>query len=261
MEVLNILVTGATIGGIGYESAREMAQRGHRLFITSRSLDRARKAAEKIEETTGQIRPEPFALDLSEPDSIGNFVKELQGRTDTIHVLVNNAGFLKRKKHFTASGEEMTMAVNSRGTRALTEALLPLLADGGRIVNVSSIVSALGKKTRGEVVHGFRAYCDSKMAVNHYTRELAGRLADRNITVNALHPGNLVTNIWRDLLPAGKFFETLIGWIDRTGLLSARRGIATVIYLALSAEVEGETEGYYMKCRKMPWPENSTVLP
>jgi len=261
MNKLTILVTGATIGGIGFETALKLASFGHKLVITCRSVERANASADAICSQTVCAKPEAFALDLSEEDSIIRFAKKLSEKIDKLDILINNAGFLKTDRYENSKKIEMSMAVNYFGTRELTTLLLPLMKRGGRIINVSSSTAAMGKLNFDDLYlkrkwHGFQAYFNSKYVLNMYTRQLAEKLCDEGITVNALHPGNLVTNIWEGLWPDFKLLKVLIKLIIKSGILSARRGAWTTIYLALSTDVEGFTDGYYKKSRLTPWPEN-----
>lgn len=261
MGNLNILVTGATIGGIGYETALKLASLGHKLIITCRSLERAHAAADAICAQTACSRPDAFTLDLSEEDSISGFTKNLSEKQVSLDILINNAGFLKTDRYVNSKNIEMSMAVNYFGTRELTAQLLPLLNRGGRIINVSSSTSAMGKLDFNDLYldrewRGFQAYFNSKYVLNMYTRQLADDLLERGITVNALHPGNIVTNIWEGLWPDFKLLKVLIRLIIKTGILSARRGARTSLYLALSPDVKDSTDGYYKNSRLARWPDN-----
>lgn len=249
MKTKTIIVTGSTIGGIGYETAVKLAGMGHKLIVTSRSLKRAEKAAHKI-------GAQAFTLDLTDSGSINRFVKDLGESVSSIDILINNAGYLTSGRRLTDDGREMTAAVNFEGTKELTEKLLPLVSRGGRIINVTSTVASMGRIDRLGKSWGFKAYCDSKLAINLYTRELSERLEESDITVNAVHPGVIVTNIWRKIWPHLEWLEFLINGIDRMGIMSADKGARTLIFLAVSDTVEGETDGYYSNCRKFPWPQN-----
>lgn len=259
LSPLNILVTGATIGGIGFETALQLASLGHRLFITCRSRDKAVNAAESISFQAGCAKPEALVLDLSESDSIRNFFPILSELTVSIDVLINNAGFMKTGLFFNSERTEMSMAVNYLGTRKLTECLLPLMDNGSRIINVSSSTASLGKLTESdteEIKGGFQAYFNSKYALNLYTREIAAELKDRGIMVNALHPGNIATNLWHELWPQNPLLKYLISHIEKSGLFSVVKGAETTIYLAVSEDVRDSTDGFYINCRKVPWPKN-----
>lgn len=139
-------------------------------------------------------------------------------------------------------------------------ALLPLIQNGGRIINVSSSTSSLGRIIPDDFFmeknwNGFKAYFNSKQALNIYTRKLAEDLQNRQITVNALHPGNIITNIWR-LWPMNKVLTFLISQLEKTNFLSAEKGAKTSIYLAVSPEVQDLTDGFYKNRRKVNWPLN-----
>ncbi|MBN2659381.1 MAG: SDR family NAD(P)-dependent oxidoreductase [Spirochaetales bacterium] len=255
MKPKNILITGTTIGGIGFEAALELAPRGHKLYITTRSLQRAEAAADRIDQEIKKLRPEPYALDISDSASINELATKIKDGGIKLDVLINNAGILKLGRHYTAEGIELTRAVNYHGTRDLTEALLPAINDGGRIINVSSIVSAYGQKER-ENSSGFKAYCDSKQALNLYTQELALRLSGRRISVNALHPGSYISNIWKGIWPESRIMTALIGLVEKSGMLSVRKGAVTMVYLADSQDVEKVTGEYFKNRRSIPWPRN-----
>ena len=261
MDELTILVTGSTMGSIGFETALKLASFGHKLIITCRSIEKADLAAVAICRETNGNRPETYALDLSEDDSINMFSSSLISRGKTLNILINNAGFLKTRRYENSRGIEMSMAVNYFGTRALTTALLPLLERGGRIINVTSSMASRGFLDFENLYleknwSGFQAYFNSKFAQNLYTRELAEELRDKEITVNALHPGNIITNIWEELWPYNKILKRLIALIERTGFLSAYRGARTPVFLAISPQVSHGTDGYYIHCKLVKWPSN-----
>lgn len=249
MNKKNIVITGCTIGGIGFEAAKSLSEAGHRLIITTRSQERSRAAAEKI-------GAEPYVLDLSDRESIKLFTGTIKKNVDHIDILINNAGYLSTRPCETADGREMTMAVNYEGTKDLTERLLSLMAESGQIINISSAVAAYGRMDRLGKSSGFRAYCDSKLALNLYTRELAARLESSQISVNAVHPGMIITNIWKNLWPGLKWLEGLIDLIDRTGLISSNKGKGSILFLVLAREEERGTDGYYSRSRLAPWPAN-----
>jgi len=263
LDNLTILVTGATIGGIGYETAKSLAAMGHKLILTCRRKDRADKAAEEMCAEENCIQPDTYALDLSEPASVEDFCNRFEESGLKIDVLINNAGYLKVIKEVNSLNWDMSMAVNYIGTRKLTTLLLPKINRGGRIINVSSSISSLGDLREDDLFleknwEGFKAYSNSKQALNLYTRELAGQLKDKEITVNALHPGNIITNIW-NLWPGNKLLKLLISLIEKTKILSAEKGAQTSIYLAVSPEVKNATSGFYRKKRLVKWPSNCSL--
>ena len=123
---------------------------------------------------------------------------ELRKVTDRLDVLVNNAGIgggLPLHLTDTASWRRI-LDTNVWGTFLVTRQAVPLLADGGRVVNMASVLGRFG-------VAGYTAYCASKHAVIGFTRALALELVDRRITVNAICPGWVETDMSTQGLQAG----------------------------------------------------------
>jgi len=194
-----VLVTGGA-SGIGLATATELATRGAAVTITSRSADKAEAAAGGIKGATG-IDVTALALDLSELDSIDSFVERFQRVTDSVDVLINNAGTIAGKRQLTGDGLELTFASNYLGPFYLTNQLLPLLSQqpASRILNVSS---ELYRNVKGglnladlQLERGFsasKAYAHSKLALMLFTFELRQRHTD--IESFAIHPGVIQTS-------------------------------------------------------------------
>jgi retinol dehydrogenase 14 len=196
------VVTGAS-AGIGFETARALAARGFDLAVVSRSSDRLSVAAARIAAETG-AHVEPLAYDLSEQAQVRALAERLTG--ERIDVLVNNAGIFPGRRALTADGIERTFAVNYLAPYLLTRLLLPALADGGRVVNVSSVAQARGRIALDDVSlerrYGrLRAYDQSKLAILLFTFELARRVDPATGCVNAVEPGWVRTAQTRQLGP------------------------------------------------------------
>ena len=139
------LVTGAN-RGIGLEICRQLAQRGYRVVLTARDADAGARAAREI-----GVSFEP--LDVTDAQSIAHLSASLTRQGVRIAALVNNAGVMSRR--FDAEIARQTLAVNFFGALAVTEALLPIMDTGGRIVLVSSGLgdrAVLGPELRAEFV-------------------------------------------------------------------------------------------------------------
>lgn len=133
-----------------------------------------------------------LALNLADPESIGAFLSSLQERE--LDFLVNNAGILLEEWDSTEITQELlrqTFEVNLFGTVALTEGLLPLLKPGSHIINITSDWGSFSGASSPCQPH----YKMSKAALNMYTKVLAERLVDRNITVSSLDPGWIRTDM------------------------------------------------------------------
>jgi retinol dehydrogenase 12 len=243
------VITGAT-AGIGLVTARELARLGARVFVVGRSPERCSAAVERIRDEAGVSEVEALVADLSSQADIHRLAGEIGQRTTRLDVLVNNAGGIFLTRRESVDGIELTFALNHLSYFLLTYQLMPLLKASApaRIVNVASDahrgVTIDFDNLEGKLVYRpWRAYQRSKLANLLYTFELSRRLAGSGVTVNALHPGFVKTNIFRD--------PGLMGWFVRQAAavmaMSPEKGALTSIYLASSPEVQGVTGKYFEK--------------
>ena len=248
------LVTGAT-SGIGKVIALELARMGAHVIITGRSKEKCENSISYIKEETKNVNLEYFLVDISSHESIRNFVRDFKAKHQQLHILVNDAGLLVRKRTETVDHIEQTFALNHLGYFMITNLLLDLLIKSApaRIVNVSSDAHTSGKIDFTDLEHkknygrlGFRAYSDSKLANILFTYKLARILKEKNITnvtVNTFHPGFVRSNFGNDFGLAFKIFKIFA----RPFSLSPEQGARTGIYLASSPDVEGISGKYFVK--------------
>ncbi len=189
------LITGAS-RGIGKACALLMAAGGHRVALAARSVERLEEVAEKIRALGG----EPFVveMDLGDRESIANGFKKTSHEFGRIDILVNNAGMTKdglavRMKH---SDWESVLNINLSGAFYAIQKVLPgmMRERWGRIVNISSVVGESGNP-------GQANYVASKAGLIGLTKALAKEVGSRNITINAVAPGFIETDM-TDVLPA-----------------------------------------------------------
>ena len=191
------LVTGAN-RGLGLEFVRQLLARGDRVVATARHPGKATALGRFGGEYPGRLHVLP--LDVAEPKSIAELVRELPLVLDAgerIGLLVNNAGVLHSGERFgalTAANLDDSFRVNAAGPLLLTQALAPLLADGGKVANISSERGSIAGVTR----FGTPSYYIGKAAQNMATALLAQALAPRGIVVLALHPGWVRTDMGGD---------------------------------------------------------------
>jgi NAD(P)-dependent dehydrogenase (short-subunit alcohol dehydrogenase family) len=196
-----------------------------------------------------------IVADFGSLASVRRMADELAARHPSIDVLVNNAAAVPAVRKVTAEGYEWQFGVNHLAPFLLTTLLLDALkkSNGARIVNVSSEAHRRARidfddlqSERGKY-SAFRAYGASKLANILFTLELSRRLAGTGVTANSLHPGVVMTNIFRD---AGVVIGGIIRVLGRWLMLSPEQGAATAVYLASSPEVAAVTGKYFVKCRE-----------
>jgi 3-oxoacyl-[acyl-carrier protein] reductase len=193
MSTRTALVTGAS-RGIGKACAEVLASTGHRIVVAARSVER-------LEETASAVRvagSEAFVIeiDLSEAESIANGISKAVKEFGRIDILVNNAGITKdglavRMKQ---ADWEIVLQTNLSGSFYAIQQVLPgmMRERWGRIVNISSVVGEMGNS-------GQANYVASKAGLIGLTKSLAQEVGSRNITVNAVAPGFIETDMTHDL--------------------------------------------------------------
>ena len=189
----NCLISGAN-RGIGLEFTRQLLARGEHVIAACRPPGKATALNALAGEHPGRLHVLP--LDVADPKSRASLVHDLPLvlGDDRLDLLVNNAGVLhsgERFGHVEAAILEDSFRTNAIGPFLLAQALAPLLNDGARIANLSSVMASIA--SRGE----FRSpsYCASKAAQNMLTVQLAQAVAARGIVVLALHPGWVQTEM------------------------------------------------------------------
>jgi len=242
------LVTGANTG-IGRATAEELARRGGRVYVASRSAAKGEAAAGAIRAATGSESVFFLALDLADLESVRACAAAFLARGEPLHVLINNAG-VGGAHGLTRQGFEMTFGVNHLGHFALTQLLLERLTDSApsRIVNVSSDAHYNARGIDFEAVRrparnitGLHEYAVSKLCNVLFTQELARRMAGTGVTSYALHPGVVASDIWRR-----------VPWpvrpLLKRRMLSVTDGAATSLYCATSPDVAQASGRFYDKC-------------
>jgi NAD(P)-dependent dehydrogenase (short-subunit alcohol dehydrogenase family) len=191
--------------------------------------------------------------DLSSQTAVNQMVEELQNRFDSLDVLINNAGVDVGRRQVTVDGLELTFAVNYMAPFVLTTGLLGLLKANApaRVLNVVSGGYKGGKLDFDNLqserrFSGQRAYNNSKLALLIFTYELARRMADSGVTVNAVDPGFVRgTDIGRTL-PLGYQLIAILMW---PFMANVQKGADTIIWGATDPSLS-DTTGRYFKRRK-----------
>jgi NAD(P)-dependent dehydrogenase (short-subunit alcohol dehydrogenase family) len=214
------LVTGAN-RGLGLALVRVLLARGDRVVAACRHPGKANDLNRLTGEHPGRLHVLP--LDLTDPKAHHELARELplvlgdgnDGGEGRIDLLINNAGVLHSGERFgkvTAANLEDSFRTNAMGPFLLTQALAPLLADGARVANITSELGSIAGVTR----FGTPSYNISKAALNMASVLLKHALADRRITMLALHPGWVRTEMGGNeaTLPPAQSAESLLRVID-----------------------------------------------
>lgn len=249
------VITGAN-SGIGFETAKALAQKGAYLVMVCRNEDKAEAARQEIIEETSNPGIDIVLCDFAIQAEIRKAAEEIKKNYDKIDVLINNHGFLASEKEETVDGLEKTFAVNHIGYFMFTNLLLDLIktADKGRIVSVASEAHRAGEFDPeniqlNENYSPWKAYGNSKLFNILFTKELANQLVDTNVTANCLHPGVVASNFAQ----SGSWIMRTLFTIGKPFFVSPKKGAQTSIYLASSDEVK-EVSGAYFKNKKVTTP-------
>ncbi|TSC54583.1 MAG: hypothetical protein LiPW30_49 [Parcubacteria group bacterium LiPW_30] len=245
----NCLITGAT-SGIGKETALSLARMGANVIFTSRDEKNGEKTKMDIVNETKNSNVNYLICDLSSFRSIRELTEEFKKKYERLDVLINNAGVLPQEREVSKDGIELNFAVNFLAPFLLTKLLLPLLKQSSpsRVINVSSSMHTEGEIDFEDLESAksfdkYKAYSQSKLALILFTKKLAKDLRGSGVTVNALHPGVVDTEMTmknvRKMNPIASFF------FKRT-LISSKEGAETSVYLASSPLLVDVTGKYFV---------------
>src|SRR5712664_898902 len=246
-----VMVTGAN-SGIGRATSLSLAKLGATIVMVARNKERGEAARSEIIKESQNNSVDLLLADLSSLESVRQLALEFQEKYSKLHVLINNAGLFNQRRHVTMDGYENTFATNYLAAFLLTNLQLELLKASApsRIVNVSSVGHYKGHINFDDLnlekeYGGWKAYGQSKLALVLFTHELAKKLQGTGVTVNAVHPGTVATNIWtRPLGPAG-----FIMALPKLFMTSPEKGAETIIYLASSPDAKGLNGEYLEKLK------------
>ncbi|XP_060543512.1 retinol dehydrogenase 12-like isoform X3 [Pantherophis guttatus] len=224
---------------------------GAKVILACRDMVKAEKAAHEIRIKTGNQEVTAKKLDLADTKSIREFASNFLKEEKQLNILINNAGVMMCPYSKTADGFEMHFGVNHLGHFLLTFLLIECLKQSApaRIINVSSLAHHMGRihfqNLQGEKFY-FRglAYSHSKLANILFSRELARHLQGTGITVNALHPGTVLSELVRHSFTLKVLWNTFAIFLK-----TPWQGAQTSIYCAVSEELETVTGKYFSDCK------------
>lgn len=197
------LITGAS-SGLGFESAKALAELGYQVTMIARREERLTKAADRIRALNPEAKVNEVVLDISNLDLVREFAKGIE----SVDLLMNNAGLMGPDFKLSIEGIESQMATNHVGHFLLTALLWSKLdAVNGRVISLSSVVHRRGKLKTADVdeIRGadesrydrWQRYADTKLACLMFARELdvRARLSGSKVQSIAAHPGWAITGL------------------------------------------------------------------
>lgn len=249
------LVTGAS-SGIGKEIAIGLAKENTHVILVCRNNVKGQKALEEIKQAAGSTSVDLLIADLSSIKEVYELSKQLHQIYPKLDVVINNAGVVNYEKQYSVDHIEMTLATNHIAPFLFNNLLIDLLQKGApsRIINISSGSHKWGKIDFSDLEFDKRkyqflkVYAQSKLLMTLATFELARRLAGTGITVNAVHPGAVKTNLGSDNLH--NIFLKLLDKAIKFFFITPQKAAAAPVYLALSAELDGVTGQYFVKKKR-----------
>ncbi|QEA31067.1 SDR family oxidoreductase [Secundilactobacillus malefermentans] len=242
------LITGAN-QGVGFETSKELAQKGQHVLLGSRNKERGEKAVQELKKL--KLNVDLIQIDVTDKTSIKQAADKINSDYGYLSVLINNAGMTNdaHQKPSLMSTDVMREEynVNFFGLIDVTQAMLPLLreADSAKIINLSSNMGSLSlasdPKSRFYQVSSL-GYQSSKAAVNFATICFSKELADTNITVNSVNPGWTATGF------GGRPADAL----KIPGMQEVEEGAARVV--AMASDPNNEVTGTFTENEgTLPW--------
>lgn len=237
-----VFITGAN-KGIGFETAKQLAELGYSVYIGSRTLQNVHEAVEKLK-ATGLTHVDCIEIDVVNPDSVKQAFNELASKIESLDILINNAGISGEQPQTFAKGDMANLRslfdTNFFGAVQTTQQFMPLLNKSAQpvIVNVSSEVGSLaihaseGKSPNWNM---YSAYGSTKTALNAFTIMLANELTGTAFRVNSVTPGYTATDL-----------------NQHKGVKTAEEGARPIVRIA--TQEDGITTGkFYKDGGEVPW--------
>ncbi|KAK8766191.1 retinol dehydrogenase 13-like [Amblyomma americanum] len=251
-----VIITGANTG-LGKAAAKEFASRGANVIMACRDLTKCRRVRREILTAVENKHVVCEQLDLASLESIRDFATRINESVKQVDILVNNAGVMRCPKLLTKDGFEMQLGVNHMGHFYLTALLLDKIkaAAPSRVVNVSSVAHMRGKINYADFnsdqdYNPADAYNQSKLANVLFTTELAQRLKGTGVSVFAVHPGIVNTEITRHMGIANSWLAAMFAkplmWLFAK---SPRQGVQGILYCAMASGIEEHSGKYFCNCK------------
>ncbi|KAH8553625.1 short-chain dehydrogenase [Umbelopsis sp. PMI_123] len=263
-----ILVTGATLGGIGAETARAIAKHQPKLVIVAgRRQEALDDIIRKIKQETPAANLRSLVIDLASFESVHAAADQVNQYEEPIDVLINNAAIMAPPYHTTKDGFEAQFGTNHLGpflfTALIFNRILASTTGEPRIINVASRGHILCPIlfddygfSNGEKYNRWHAYGQSKTANMLFSKELAKRYKDKGLVSFSLHPGVIATNLSRDVLEtkeqklARTTYDGILYYsVNSTQQKTIPQGASTTIVAAFDPTIKPYSGSYLQDCR------------
>ncbi|KAJ7652702.1 hypothetical protein DFH06DRAFT_1093772 [Mycena polygramma] len=263
----NVLVTGTSINGLGFETARVLAKHASLVIITGYNTERLRLTEEAIKKETPAANVRQLVVDLSSLACVRKAAAEVNTYAEPIHVLIHNAAANGGPLKLTVDNLESQIAVAQIGPFLLTKLIAPKILAARtpsytpRVVIVSSVGHTFGSGVNFETLahpecqekyRGIMGYAQAKSANILFATELSRRSAGK-INAYSLHPGAVVTNMTENEVNRGDLVE--IGVLNPDGKPTDKfkwktipEGTATTITAAFDPRIEDQPGAYLVDC-------------
>ncbi|KAF8194356.1 hypothetical protein K438DRAFT_1968971 [Mycena galopus ATCC 62051] len=262
----NVLITGTSINGIGFETARVLAKYANLIIITGYDAERLRLSEEAIKKDIPGANIRQLVLDLSSLAAVRKAAAEVNAYPEPLHVLIHNAAAAAGKFKLTVDNLESQMATDHVGPFLLTKLLAPKLLVAGtagyipRVVNVASAAHSWSAFDLNTVAHpdlvkynAFNAYSQAKSANVLFAIELSKRSSGK-INAYSLQPGAIFTNMPQkeesrtDMQAAGILTAEGLPNTEKFTWKTIPEGAATTVAAAFDTRLEGSPGAYLWDC-------------
>ena len=242
------IITGAT-SGVGLAAARIIAQGGADLILLCRNPDKADKVKTELQ-TGNESRVDVFLADFNELNQVREAATHILDSYPQIDFLINNAGIHNNSRHLTQDGIEQVFCVNHLASFLLTRLLIERIKESApsSILYVNSQGHRFGGLNLDDLnwdkrrYSGYQSYGASKTAQLMTVWELAERLQGTGVTVNAMHPGGVTTNIGMN---NGFLYRSYQRYLIFPFLSKPKISGEAIYYLIASPEMKGVTGKFY----------------
>lgn len=255
-----ILITGAT-SGVGKAAAFALAKPENHLILVARNMQKGEQLKAEILRQKPAASVDVLYADLALINHNRGLVAGFKKQYDGLDVLINCAGLVSSKRIETAEGIEQTLAVNYLSHYLLSTMLFDELqkSQQGRIINVASLIPPIAKINFEDFnsvrkYNGVMAYLQSKVADVMFTYDFAEQIKDTKVTINAVHPGVVKTNLGAET--SSGLLAFFVKFSDKFVAITPEKSAERIVYLATD-EALSDVSGKYFKGEKKPASTNS----